>query len=42
MLAFAVLLLPLVAWDRALSRRDGAVLLAAYAAYVVWLLRQAE
>ena len=39
MLGFAALPLPLVFWDRTLGRRDGAVLLLAYAAYVFVLLR---
>jgi cation:H+ antiporter len=41
MLVFALLLLPLVIWDRRLVFRDGVVLLGAYVAYVVWLLTRA-
>lgn len=35
MLGMAVLLFPLIAWDRRLTRRDGAALLGAYLAYIV-------
>jgi cation:H+ antiporter len=37
MLAAALALFPLVAWDRKLSRAEGMGLLAAYAAYVAWV-----
>ncbi len=37
MMAFTVLLFPLVFREGQLSRRGGACLLAAYAAYVAWL-----
>ena len=37
MLAIALLLFPLVIRDATLSRRDGLVFLAAYAAYMVWI-----
>ena len=40
MLGMSLLLLLLVAWDRLLSRRDGVILLAAYAAYLAWLAIQ--
>jgi cation:H+ antiporter len=38
MLGFAVLLFPLVIWDRRLVPRDGAILLATYAAYLTVLV----
>jgi cation:H+ antiporter len=38
MLVFAVLLFPLVIWDRRLVFRDGAILLGAYVGYIVLLL----
>ncbi len=38
MLGFAVLLFPLVLWDRMLVRRDGLILLGAYATYVASLV----
>jgi cation:H+ antiporter len=38
MLAFALLLWPLVVWDRRLVRRDGLILLGSYIGYLVFLL----
>jgi Ca2+/H+ antiporter len=38
MLVMAVMLYPLVVWDRKLVRRDGAVLLGAYLLYMVTLV----
>lgn len=38
MMGFAVGLIPLLAWDRTLSRIDGAVLMTLYAGYLAWLI----